>query len=185
MVRTCTVRRASLTRCPLGRACRQGRRTRVSARAAAWIQHTSCTHPIAGCGDRSRIVGRQRYSGRRPYQVSARLYQECQAVSWSRAHWCSKTKAMPDRQRQGFFSRVPKKLSKQGFPRLRQASRSNGGHVVSIPGAKNLRIEVPSGSSLPAKLIPWALGVLCPVGRELLYARLHKKVHSRITVISS
>jgi hypothetical protein len=26
---------------------------------------------------------------------------------------------MPDRQRQGFFSRVPKKRSKQGFPRLR------------------------------------------------------------------
>ena len=102
-----------------GRACRQARRTRVSAKAAAWIQHTSCTHPIAGCRERSRIVGRQRYSGRRPYQVSARLYQECQAVSWSRAHWCSKTKAMPDRQRQGFFSRVPKKLSKQDFPQLR------------------------------------------------------------------
>jgi len=26
---------------------------------------------------------------------------------------------MPDRQRQGFFSRVPEKLAKQGFPRLR------------------------------------------------------------------
>jgi hypothetical protein len=102
-----------------GRACRQARRTRVSAKAAAWIQHTSCTHPIAGCRERSRIVGRQRYPGRRPYQVSARVYQECQAVSWSRAHWCSKTKAMPDRQRQGFFSRVPEKLAKQGFPRLR------------------------------------------------------------------
>ena len=71
--------------------------------AAAWIQHASCTHPIAGCRDRSRIVGRQRY----PNQVSAR------------AHWCSNTKAMPDRQRQGFFSRFPKKLSKQGLPRLR------------------------------------------------------------------
>jgi hypothetical protein len=27
---------------------------------------------------------------------------------------------------------------------------SNGGHVVSLPGAKNLRVEVPCGSSLPA-----------------------------------
>ena len=32
----------------------------------AWIQHTSCTHPIAGCWERSRIVGRQRYPARRP-----------------------------------------------------------------------------------------------------------------------
>lgn len=126
--------RTSLRRCPIGQACRQARRTRVSAMAAAWIQHTSCTHPIAGCRERSRIVGRQRYPGRRPYQVSARLYQECQAVSWSRAHWCSKTKAMPDRQRQGFFSRVPKKLAKQGFPRLRNyntlaKSRHRAPHV--------------------------------------------------------
>jgi hypothetical protein len=85
---------------------------RVSAKAAAWMQHTSCTHPIAGCRDRSRSVGRQRYSGRCLYQG---LYHPrgCQSVSWSRSHWCSKTKAMPDRQRQGFFSRVPKKLSKQ------------------------------------------------------------------------
>ena len=98
-------------------ASRQGR-IRVSARTAAWIEHTSCTHRIAECRDRSRIVGRKRYSGRCLY----RLYQDprgCQAGSWSRSHWCSKTKAMPDRQRQGFFSRVPKKLSKQGFPQLR------------------------------------------------------------------
>jgi hypothetical protein len=68
-------------------------RIRVSARAGAWTQHISCTHPIAGCRDRSRIVGRQRYSGRWLYQVSPRrLYQECQAASWSRGHWCSKTK---------------------------------------------------------------------------------------------
>ena len=88
---------------------------RVSAKAAAWIQHTSCTHRIAGCRDRSRIVGRQMYSARRLY----RLYQDprgCQSVSGSRAHWCSKTKAMPDRQRQVYFSRVPKKRSKQEAP---------------------------------------------------------------------
>ena len=81
---------------------------------AAWIAHTSCTHHIAGCRDRSRIVGRKRYPGRCLY----RLYQDpkgCQAPtgSWSRSDWCSKTKAVPDRQRQGIFSRVPKKLSKQ------------------------------------------------------------------------
>src|SRR4029453_5641410 len=47
--------------------------------------------------DRNHTVGRQSHSCRSLYQVSARrLYQECQAVSWSRGHWCSKTKAMPD-----------------------------------------------------------------------------------------
>ena len=82
-------------------ASKQGR-IRVSARTAAWIQNTSCTRRIAGCRDRSHIVGRQRYSGR---SLNC-LYQDprgCQVLSWVRSHWCSKTKAMPDRQRQGFF----------------------------------------------------------------------------------
>jgi hypothetical protein len=114
---------------------RQGR-TRVSARAAAWIQHASCTHPIAESRDRSRIVGRQTYSARRLYQMysARRLYHPrgCQSVSCSRSHWCSKTKAMPDRQRH----RVPKKLSPSPNPgtahRMNHsycAQSSSGGHV--------------------------------------------------------
>ena len=124
MVRTCTVRRASLTRCPLGRACRQGRRTRVSARAAAWIQHTSCTYPIAGCQDRSRIVGRQRYSGRCLYQVSARLLVSRSLMQQD------KSNARPTTAR--LFLPVPKKLSKQGFPRLRNYNTlGKSGHGTS------------------------------------------------------
>jgi hypothetical protein len=38
---------------------------------------------------------------------------------------------MPDRQRQGFFSRVPKKLAKQGLPRLRNYNTfGNCGHFA-------------------------------------------------------
>ena len=31
--------------------------------------------------------------------------------------------------------------------------RSNGGHVVSLPGTKNLRVELPQNSALPARLL--------------------------------
>ena len=47
---------------------RQGR-IRVSARAAAWIQHTSCTHPIAGCRDTKPYCRQAKISGRRLYQA--------------------------------------------------------------------------------------------------------------------
>ena len=75
--------------------------------------------PIAGCRERSRIVGRQRYPGRRPYQVSARVYQECQAVSWSRAHGVQQDKSNARPTTARFLFPRPKKRAKQGFPRLR------------------------------------------------------------------
>jgi hypothetical protein len=72
-------------------------------RAVPFEQHTSCTHRIAWCRDRSRIVCRQTFAGRR-------LYIQDHPSAWR----CSKTKAMPGRQRQRFFSCV-QKLPKQGF----------------------------------------------------------------------
>jgi hypothetical protein len=36
---------------------------------------------------------------------------------------------------------------------LTKFAQQNGGWVTSVPGAKNMRIELPAGSSLPAKLI--------------------------------
>jgi hypothetical protein len=61
---------------------------------------------------------------------------------------------------------------------------SNGGNVVSPPGGKSLRVEVPSGSSLPARLIEYGYNPrYCGVGTRLSPGNTPEDIFRNVDVI--
>lgn len=61
---------------------------------------------------------------------------------------------------------------------------SNGGNVVSAPGGKSLRVEVPPGSPLPARLIEYGYNPrYCGVGTRLSPGSTPEEIFRNVDII--